>query len=298
MAARRCSSLSLSLGEPLLATASAATAWLLVEQPGAWGAKALAESALDREVGAEVERRAKEHGIKALLVKPPGRARSGRQRCFVAWSVPGSSWLEELDLDGPQRLLELDLASLARGASPGGRRVDAPVYLVCTNGRRDACCASHGRPVAAALAALRYDATFECSHVGGHRFAANVVCLPCGLWYGRVERRDAERIVAATDRGEVVLERFRGRSSLPAAAQAADWFLRDREGLQGIDAIAVESVEERIDGMTAVGLRDTGRAWRVLVRADDADEARPVSCGEEKLERPTVWSLAGIERAG
>ncbi|MFN8185902.1 MAG: sucrase ferredoxin [Gaiellales bacterium] len=296
MAVKRCSSLSLSLGEPLVATASAATAWLLVEQSGPWGARALSESALDREVGAELERRAKRLGIKILLVKQQGKTGSARR--FAAWSEPGSTWLEELELDGPDGLLDLDLEALARGERLGGRRIATPVYLACTNGKRDACCASRGRAVTAALAALRPEATFECSHLGGHRFAANVVCLPHGLWYGRVEPEDAEQIVAAAGRGELVLHLLRGRSSLPSEAQAADRFLREREGLRGIEELAVETVESAGGGVTAVSLRAEGRMWRVLVRADEADEPRPVSCGEEKLERPTVWTLVGIERAG
>src|SRR5262245_65786029 len=77
MADLSCSSLSLALGEPLAATASQASAWLLVEQPGGWGRKALVESQLDRDLGADLERRAKELGIKALLVKRPGRDAGG-----------------------------------------------------------------------------------------------------------------------------------------------------------------------------------------------------------------------------
>ena len=52
------------------------------------------------------------------------------------------------------------------------------MWLVCTNGKRDACCARDGLPVARALAALRPDEAWECSHLGGHRFAANVALAP------------------------------------------------------------------------------------------------------------------------
>ncbi len=297
MAAQRCSSLSLSLGESLVATASAATAWLLVEQPGVWGAKALSESALDREIGGRLEQRAKVLGIKALLVKHHRREATTGRRCLAAWSAPGSSWLEELQLESPERLLDLDLEALAQGESLGGRRIETPVHLVCTNGKRDACCASLGRPVAAAVTALRPDATFECSHLGGHRFAANVVCLPHGLWYGRVGPEDADRLVASAEKREIVLDRFRGRSSLPAAAQAADWFLRERDGYLGIEAFTSCTTASENDGGVEVGLSGPEGAWRVRVRRDEAAESRPVSCDGEKVERPSVWSLVAIEPA-
>ena len=53
----------------------------------------------------------------------------------------------------------------------------------------------------------------------------------------------------------------------------------------------------RSDGVAEVGLSGPDGAWRVRVRRDEAAEPRPVSCGEEKIERPAVWSLVAIEPA-
>ena len=47
----------------------------------------------------------------------------------------------------------------------------APLLLVCTHGRRDACCAQFGRPTAMALARRYGTAVWETTHVGGDRFA-------------------------------------------------------------------------------------------------------------------------------
>lgn len=292
MERQRCSALSLALGEPLFATAPAAAAWLLVEQPGAWGARALTQSRLDPELGAELERRAKEAGVKLLLVKQRTAPTEGR-RCFAAYSGLGTSWLEELALDELEQLLELELPALAGGRTLGGRRLEGPLYLVCTNGKRDACCASHGRPVASALATLRPRVAFECSHVGGHRFAANVVSLPHGLWYGRVRPDDVAPLVAATERGEIVLDRFRGRSILPPPAQAADWFVRERERLLGVDALQSFTSREA-NGLVEVELGGSGRAWRVRMRRVASSEPRPTSCADGKLERPSSWRLLEI----
>ena len=72
-AATTCAAASLAAGEALAATAPFALGWVLLEQKGAWGAKALTESGLDPQIGGELESRAKALGLKALLVKPPGR---------------------------------------------------------------------------------------------------------------------------------------------------------------------------------------------------------------------------------
>src|SRR5262245_19551698 len=214
MADLSCSSLSLALGEPLAATASQASAWLLVEQPGGWGRKALVESQLDRDVGADLERRAKQLGIKALLVKRPGRdaGGDGPRTVMLGRSEPGAAWLERASVDRASGLIDLDLAGLTAGRRGHGDPVDSPVYLVCTNGRRDACCAALGRPVALALESARPGRVWECSHLGGHRFAANVVCLPDGLLLGRVTPDDAESIAAVYESGRVPLAHLRGRS--------------------------------------------------------------------------------------
>ena len=91
------------------------------------------------------------------------------------------------------------MAGVVAGERPGfGEEVTEPVYLVCTNGRHDRCCATYGRP-ALALQASHGDLTWESSH-GGDRFAGNLACLRRPLLRpGRA--RDAERVVALHRRG-------------------------------------------------------------------------------------------------
>lgn len=284
----------MALEEPLFATASEAAAWLLVEQAGPWGHSALVESRLDPEAGAELQARTKELGVKALLVKPAGGEAGGR-RCFLGRSDQPTPFLDEHHIEDDRDLLALDLEALARGERPaGGRPVDGPLYLVCTNSRRDACCARLGRPVAAALDEARPGRVWECSHLGGHRFAANLVCLPDGLWLGRLSPEDALVSTAEYEAGRIDLPHLRGRSSLPPAAQAADYFVRRQADLLGINDLILESLEA--DGTEAAAtLRNGDIRFRVRVRGTDADPPRAVSCREDKLERPVVWSLVALE---
>jgi hypothetical protein len=285
-----CSEISLGLGEPLFATAPEAAGWLLIEQAGPWGGKALVESRLDGELGEELERRAKAAGVKALLVKPPGRTAAAGRRCFLGCSSQGRSFLEEIELRSPTDLLDVDLESLARGKRPElGREVGRPLYLVCTNSRRDACCARLGRPLAASLAERYEGRVLECSHLGGHRFAPNLVVLPQGLVLGRAGVSAA----AEAEHGRIELESFRGRSSFVPAVQAADWFVRQAEGLRGIDDLALE----RHDG-EEVAFRADDRRWRVRLTSAETDPPRPYSCGDRKLDRPVAWSLVELERLG
>jgi hypothetical protein len=285
-----CSALSLSLEEPLFATAPEASAWLLVEQPGTWGAKALTESRLDSKLGAELERRTKALAIKTLLVKSPGHTEEEGRRCFLGCSRQGAVFLEQVVLRDPEDLLGLPLEALAAGQRLGlGVPVPDPLYLVCTNGLRDACCARRGRPLAKVLAERYPGRVWECSHLGGHRFAANLVCLPDGLCFGRADAVAAHEY----EEGRIALPFFRGRSSFPPPAQAADWFVREREGLRGIDELVLGQVS---GGEVALRHGD-GTSYQVRVAKHEAEPPRPFSCGEEKLERPPLWRLLELDVA-
>jgi hypothetical protein len=164
--------------------------------------------------------------------------------------------------------------------SPGGR-----TYLVCTNGARDPCCAIRGAAVAKALDAARPGAVYESSHLGGHRFAANVLVLPDGLCFGRLDVRSALALMDELDAGRLPLEHFRGRTSLTEEQQAAEIALRRELGLERLDDV------KHVEG-TTFALSD-GRRATVHVRGEQL-EPRPFSCREDKVSTPTAWSLVDI----
>ena len=78
--------------------------------------------------------------------------------------------------------------------------------------------------VDAVAADPRLDA-WECTHLGGDRFAANLLWLPSGRLFGNLTAATTGRVVDAAVSGGVVLEHFRGRCGDPPATQAAQWLL-------------------------------------------------------------------------
>ncbi len=293
----RCSAFSAVLAEPRAGTAATAKAWVCLEQPGPWGPDALLESHLDRELGAELIRRSRGTGVRVLLIRRPGRHADRhvpqRRRVYLAGCAPGGSWLERADVAAPEELLELDFVALGQGRSTGfGTPESGPVLLVCTNGRRDVCCALYGRPVVAELAARHGDAVWECTHTGGHRFSPTGVLLPSGYLYGRVDAGFGDRLLAAR---EVVVDRCRGRSYWSKAGQVAEVavraFLRERG-----DVLRVEP-ERRCDGGTWTVLvrHDDGREWQVAVAERELPPARPTSCGKEPAI-PTALVVTSVDQ--
>lgn len=277
----RCAALAAELGEPLAGTAAFARSWLAIEQPGPWGRDALSASHLDQGVAAELATLAAGTGVRIVLIRRPGshpdRHRPVPRRVYLAHTAPGRTWLERTSLTDPKQLLDLDFTRAGAGERGLlGTPVSDPLLLVCTNGRRDVCCALLGRPVAAALAAEHGERVWECTHIGGHRFSPTAVLLPTGYSYGRLTTEAASRLLA----GGPDLVDCRGRSTWSPPGQVAELAVRESAGITDPEVLAVTTVEEPVDGgwMVTVAHVD-GRAWRVTVSERRIAAARAASCG-------------------
>jgi hypothetical protein len=229
-----------AVDEPMAGSAAVAAAYLLVEHPGPWGRKALAESRFPEHVRHGLAEAADAAGVRVQLIRRPGRSAAGDGlRIFATYADPVAPRTLTAHVNSPEALLVLDLAAVAAGEDAGLVPHDQPLYLVCTNGRRDLCCAELGRPIVAALAAAYPDETWETTHVGGHRFAGAMVVLPHGLSYGRLDADSALRVVEKSRAGELDLAHLRGRSAYDGAVQAAEIAARERLGETRIDALTL-----------------------------------------------------------
>ena len=262
---------------PCLASATAGTrGWLLAEHPGPWG-KEIDTTAMPGTL-ADAIARARRHGVRPQLIRTPRRRRSTPPlRVYVGFSGSGGegSWLEGRELEDPEELADLDLAGVAAGRAPGfGVPVGGPVLLVCTHGKHSACCARVGAPLARFLHE-RFGDVWETTHVGGDRYAANLVCLPHGLFYGDLDEERAMTAAEEYRNGRVVLAGYRGRAGLPEPVQAAEHFVRARSGVLGIDDVIVESMAGGIAYVRA------GRArYRLRVEEGPMSACGP-GCGED-----------------
>ena len=247
----------------MLGTAFPAARVLMVEQPGPWGHAGLAESRFDREVARELTRAAQGAGMRLQAVRRPGRTPSGApRRWMIADCREGR---EELRVGTFRR--DSDLLDVALDGSAG--EVDAqPLFLVCAHSKHDACCALRGRHVAAALEQARPGRVFECSHLGGDRFAANVLVLPAGLLYGRVLPFAAPEFAAAADAQEVVGALLRGRVGLPPAAQAALAFGYEHLALRHRADLRVVRTGPNVDDRIEVALAGPHGEVIVTVRVE------------------------------
>ncbi|MDT7542360.1 MAG: hypothetical protein QOE33_2264 [Acidobacteriota bacterium] len=236
-----CSELSRNAGEQIFGTAPTGEVWLLVEYPHPWGPRALESSALSVAV--------KQHLNNLLKTIPRARLLFIKQSpprdtfsLFVVRARARRPYAVRLMLADYEDLRSINVEAIVAGDSlEGGTLTHDPLFLVCTHGKRDKCCAKFGNGVYQRLRERESASAWQSSHVGGDRFAANLVCFPHGIFYGHVGEESAAQIGEEYARGRVRIENFRGRACLSHPAQAAECFVRAETGLVGLDDLALAS---------------------------------------------------------
>jgi hypothetical protein len=302
--AMRCADAARLRGEPLQASAVRYSRFLLLEVPGPWGTSALEGRHLAAGTARRLAGAAADSGTHVLLIRRAGRRRSaapGTGTRPMAWALadtsPGVERVQWGSCHDPAELLRLDLAAALPDSATGPQRL----ALVCTNGKRDQCCAVRGRPVAAAIAAAGWD-TWECSHLGGHRFAATIMLLPTGDMFGWLDPQSAVEVIRRFDAGQLAASHYRGRCGQPAPVQAALHAAAVRLGDFRRDAIRAS----RVSRLPACG--DAGRwevevihlaaggretAYRVVV-AGSALAPTFLSCGDDMPKAETHYEASSF----
>jgi hypothetical protein len=254
-----CADVSTESEESLAATASHIEQWILLEYRGMWNRDVLGKSLLSDDLKAHLQEELRRLPRSRLLfIRQPERGRLPRWALYFGRTSARDPRFFRLEFESHEDLLNFDFgqALLGRGDVPGVP-LDEPVFVVCTHGKRDRCCAMYGRPL---YEDLRTHASpgsvWQSTHVGGDRFAGNVVCFPEGVYYGRVETEDVEPLVAAHISGKILLERYRGRSCYPFAVQAAERAVRVEAGLRGIRDLELVASEKADDGSWRVRFLD------------------------------------------
>jgi hypothetical protein len=267
-----CADTARERGDDMRGTALNVRRFLLIEHPGPWAFDALESSGIELEILRQLLVATRDAGGRTLLIRRHGRTEQTPERAWaVADIVDGrilwGSWSDDADL----------LAARDALGAPSVGWSEEPVLLVCTHGRHDTCCAIRGRPVAAALAERHGDRVWECTHVGGDRFAASVVVLPDGTYYGGLDDTHACDVLDRHLAGTVTPSHLRGSSMLSTVAQAAAVAVHERFGPGGARDVHAESIE-------TIGPSQ----WRVELWCEGALPARVVVAVQAHRSTPAA----------
>jgi hypothetical protein len=286
-----CSDLSRNACEPLYGTAGLGQVWLLLEHPQSWGEKALETSQLPGDVKTYLRSVLKGlEGGRFLLIRQR-RSEPDSINFFIAVTREQTPRIKQFKLRSYEDLLQLDIPKLAGQAQ--NDKESLPLYLVCTDGKHDKCCAKYGLRAYQTLKARFGESVWESSHVGGDRFAANIVCLPHGLYFGRVTEAEAERVLGDYQDGKIFLGKYRGRSCYSHHIQVGEYFIRSRSGNLKIDSLRFLDEEAMEDDQWQVRFSSAGdrTIHTVRFRRELSSFEIPSSCHSEEKRRVAQYSL-------
>jgi hypothetical protein len=292
-----CAAVSSVSDEPLAATASRLDHWILVEYRRAWSRDVLGESLLSAELKAHLREQldALERSRLLFLKKPERREQAGRS-VFFGTSRPGQERFFRLEVEHQDDLRGFNFAAALADGGASAEPLERPLFVVCTHGKRDRCCALRGRPLYDALRQeVDPDLVWQSTHVGGDRFAGNVVVFPHGLYYGRVDPADTAGLVAAQASGSLDLDRYRGRAGHSCQVQAAEHAIRESEGLLGIDDLSLVGSEPHGEDASRVRFRKPdGTVQEADVAASLADEPVYLTCESAKPTRARRYAVTAL----
>jgi sucrase/ferredoxin-like protein len=275
-----CSDQSLARNDPMYGTASAGSSWMMLELRGPWGDSAFLQSPT-------IVRRAEAAGMRIAAIRRHGRrSATPRWRWFIARSQVGGEALHHGEVSDPRGYLDIALDG------SDGQPVSGPLVAVCAHGKHDQCCAVRGRGAVAAIAAEYPELTWECSHLGGDRFAATMLVLPEGLCYGRADLTDAAGLVRLYLDGRLDNTFLRGRTSLPHVVQAAQYFAREESGDDRIGALGLLELDAG-DTKTRVVLQGDSGPIEVIVN-EQWSVPLLSKCGATMPGRVRTYALVSV----
>jgi hypothetical protein len=185
---RYCSVEAQAVGEPLCATAPERDGVVLVPR--------------DKRTWPELDAKA------VLGAFPPdselGGLLAGLSRPLLAAYQPGVYNQILVSTRHSKAVRTFGISGTAHGVLP------SMVAAVCTDGRKDPCCAKFGMPVYRALCGVSDLVALEISHLGGCRFASTALFLPSGHCYGRLDQTSVRLVVEAERTGHLYPGTFRG----------------------------------------------------------------------------------------
>lgn len=263
--------------EPMIGTADQVDVWVMLEYRPTWKPRALEQNDLAAETRAWLESNLMALSQAGWKPRPQFIRQPEIDGDTVRLLVAVAGRLLIFRGRGYDFLRDVDLAAVV--ADPGGYTdVEQAHYFVCTNGQRDLCCARFGLPAYAALRARVHDRAWQITHLGGHRFAPNILALPQSAMYGRIDAADVDQLVTAVEAGELSFPHLRGRSFYPPAVQAAEAL----SGRSDLRFVGIEGDEARArvtfagpDGQLSLSVRRADEPMSVLKSCGDA-KPKPV----------------------
>jgi hypothetical protein len=281
-----CFESSLNANEEMYGTAPRVDIWFMLEYRGHWSGSAFKDSKIPKAAKSFLNKQLKAIPNSRLQLIKKHKNSDKELKFYIAVSDEADPRLYEFNLKDYEDLLSLKIKKILKSKK---HISDDKIYIVCTNGEYDTCCGKFGMPVYLEIVEGKYGPqTWEANHIGGHRFASTIVCLPHGLVYGRVrEGRVAEDLIKQYESGKVNLSSYRGRSCNSNEVQAAEYYLRKETGITEISELISRSLKKNDNKSTIKFLSKADNSSHKVKICQDKNAVKIIkSCGDKNSYLP------------
>lgn len=184
----------------------------------------------------------------------------------------------------------------ARITAPQTQWHSDPFFVVCTNGKKDKCCSKFGFPVFKFFENCPDGLpVWECTHVGGDRFAANAVCMPFGIYYGRIWVENVEDIISHTKDEKIFLPNYRGISRLSFFEQAVEYYLREHLNNYDINfPIKIFNKRQQDDLITVNVSTHSSGSFEIILKKEIIEYPHLLTCTSHHPENIVKYKAESI----
>ena len=224
-----CSKTSINNNEFIYGTASNNKYWLLVEYSSSWSDDPIKNNLLEKVLNERfLNLSIQSEKPRILFIKKTRKQKS--ISLFFIICKENDAKLKKLIFNAYKDILKVKIEEvfLRLEKEKTFFNNQDSIYLVCTNGKRDKCCSKFGLPIFKELAKLRNQNAWQCSHVGGDRFAPNILCFPSGIYYGQVSVEKVKDIIVENENSRLFIDNLRGRCCYDRFTQVGEYFIRKK----------------------------------------------------------------------
>ena len=279
-----CRDVSIAHEEGLIGTAGPKPVRILIQDHSPWTRQGFENCALPEATKTYVKGLFGDEKKPAIMLVRNNNQRQLRKKSiFVVHSSASAPSVYHYYWESPADLHKLPLADALAQRVPAN--FHQPLYLVCTNGKRDKCCAKYGMPLYKQLKLSLGDKVWRSTHLGGDRFAANMLCLPHGVLYGRMNEHDANKAVHYYEQGKISMQGLRGRTCYPKPVQVAEAYVREQTQNVSLGGLQLQQVEPRADTYhIRFSDKQSGTNYDLIVQAASPSKPRKLSCAADFME--------------
>ncbi|MGE6221072.1 sucrase ferredoxin [Nubsella zeaxanthinifaciens] len=286
-----CSLKSAENQEDLIGTGLVYKNFLFIECDEPWEENALASSSIPSKIKTKlIEFNSKAENRLLLIKKGNSNLKADKSLTLISAKLTGTFFhVKEMHINSYQDLIKLDLYDL-----PIDSKIIKHYIFICTNGKKDKCCSKFGYSSFKNFESNNCEDKvdiWQCSHLGGDRFAATCLVLPQGAYYGRIQDCNPKSFIDNLLDEKLILENLRGRSIYDGYIQAAEYFIRKKNNITKLDALTFSGATNLTETSMLVRFNNGTVLEEIAIEKYKVDYKMAMTCNAQEMQSPYKYRV-------